>query len=37
MTLAEIAIEFDVAASTVRSCLLRRGGGKMRPAARRRR
>ena len=35
MTLAEIAAEFDVAASTVRSCLLRRKVA-LRPAARRR-
>jgi DNA-directed RNA polymerase specialized sigma24 family protein len=35
MTLVEIAAEFDVAASTIRSCVLRRGV-TMRPAARRR-
>jgi hypothetical protein len=34
MTLAEIAVNFDVATSTIRSCVLRRGV-TMRPAARR--
>jgi DNA-directed RNA polymerase specialized sigma24 family protein len=35
LTLVEIAVRFGVAASTIRSCLLRRGV-PMRPAARRR-
>lgn len=35
MTMVEIAAEFDVAASTIRSCVLGRGV-TMRPAARRR-